>query len=120
MKIEMKRMARESLENFIDRNGLVLEVRSLPDLDRRVSPPRPVGETFYANIKGAEIKLGPILSSESGRGATAQEAVQKYIKLIRCQLLVIDAYKDTRREINVPWLTDDLEAETVARLQNAG
>lgn len=53
-------------------------------------------------FQNAEIKKRSILTAVRGDGFSREEAVDDYVRKIRGRLLVINAYKKTRREIIVP------------------
>lgn len=55
---------------------------------------------FRVSFKNVEIKDGSILKSLNGYGASKQEAINDYARKISKQLLVVDAYQDTRKEIS--------------------
>ena len=57
---------------------------------------------FYAAFDRAEVKHGGMLKGEYGDGPTPEEATKAYAQALRGQLLVIDAYKSSRREIRCP------------------
>lgn len=109
MKIERVRHAPApepvSLTTFADKYDLTLEINE-----------QPLGESkrkFWVRFKGAEVKDGAILAGVRGDGPTEYVAIASYVAQIKGQLLVIDAMKETRREIQVP--ADLFQPET-ARL----
>ena len=58
---------------------------------------------WTARFKGGEVKDGPILISEYGRGNTPQHALDNYISHIRGTVLVFNATGGAdRREYSVP------------------
>lgn len=57
---------------------------------------------YTAQFKRAEVKLDLFLTSFYGEGMTPEEAINKYASNIRGRVLVIDAYRETRRKIQVP------------------
>jgi hypothetical protein len=59
---------------------------------------------YSVRFNNCEIKNGCILSSEYGRGETIEHAIRDYISLISNKVIVLDAYKNSRRVINVPEL----------------
>lgn len=60
------------------------------------------GGGFIASFDHVEIKNGAILESLSGRGATPDDAIEAYGAMISEKLLVVNAWKDDRREIVAP------------------
>jgi hypothetical protein len=97
MKISMHSIPEITIQQFADKYDLEMEVHE-----------RKVGwmdnDRFYAFFTGAEVKSGCILGSEFGNGSTPDMAILNYANKISLKLLVIDAYKSTRREIEVPRL----------------
>lgn len=96
MKTTIIPINRQTIEEFADNHNLEMEVRELHP-ENRVSQ-------FYAHFKNAEVLRGRCLASVSGRGRTPELAIEAYAPQISGQRLVIDAYRDTRREIVVPCL----------------
>ena len=98
MKTTIENITEMTLKEFADLHGLEMRVveRNLPvgDPDR-----------FYAEFKSSEVKEGPVLVGTYGNGATPEEAIAAYKnELVVGTCLVIDAFKDTRKEIIVPRL----------------
>lgn len=83
-----------SLEEFADKHGLVMEVH---EREKPVNE----GKRFYAHFRGVEVLKDSVLVSEYGDGSDPVIAVAKYAKMISGKVLVLDAYKPTRREIIV-------------------
>lgn len=96
MKINTTLQPRSTLEEFADKHGLVMEVNERPP--KYNLPP------FYASFKGVEITDGSFLRSAFGNGEIPEEAIADYIIELSENRIVVDAYKETRREINVPIL----------------
>ena len=92
LKLESKPV---SLQDFADKYGLELNIteRENKDLPR-----------FYASFSNVEIKNGSVLSSCFGDGNTIEKAILDYVNRISEKLIVIDAFKPSRREIKVPKL----------------
>lgn len=65
-------------------------------------PNAALGDPWQASINGAEIKDGAMLSGAYGRGVTPMEALSHYCTLIAGRTLVLNAYRESRTEINVP------------------
>ena len=74
--------------------GRRLEIVRQPNSD--------LGEPWQAQINGAKVKEGALLSGAYGRGMTPMEALNHYCTLIAGRTLVLNAYRDSRTEINVP------------------
>ena len=98
MKIEKHEIPQTSIEDFADKNNLVMEIheRRLPD----ESPSR-----YYAHFKSAEAREGTCcLIGLFGNGRTPEEAIRNYAREISLRTLIIDAMTEHRREITVPRL----------------
>lgn len=100
MKIERKDVPVSTIQAFADKHDLVMEVY---ERGKGTSS----NMRYWANFKGAEVKDGPILSGATGNGPTPEAAIADYAIKISGELLVIDAYRPTRREISVPRLISD-------------
>lgn len=60
---------------------------------------------YYASFESAEVRTGRRgLLGEHGNGGKPSAAVADYARLISGRTLVVDAFKDTRREVDVPQL----------------
>ena len=58
---------------------------------------------WYAKLDDVEIKDGAILSGSFGNGRTPEEALQNYVKELKGQKIVIDAFsKDKRTVLDLP------------------
>lgn len=79
---------------FAEENDLTLKIHVNLDGEFRVS------------FKNVEIKTGSILSSGNGYGKSKQEAINDYARIISNKLLVVNAYKDNRKEIRCPHLKE--------------
>ena len=97
MKIKRKLILQMTIEKFADKHNLTLEVEERRNPSWGVPP-------IYVNFIDAEVKDGPILRGVIGNGSTEQEAIADYASRISCQRLVIGAYHQDRREIDVPRL----------------
>lgn len=102
MKLEIEALGGGSmtLDAFAELHGLTMRVveRSLsdaPDLPR-----------FCATFARVERKGNGVLISDSGNGATIEEAVRDYAARIAGRRLVFDAYGPCRKEFTAPniWL----------------
>lgn len=84
-----------NITEYCDVLNLELDVKYYPNQGCRWS----------ASIRHAEVKDSPdssILSSCFGDGATPENAIISHVSRIRGKLLVVDAYKKSRREYMVP------------------
>lgn len=82
-----------SISKFADLHGLEMEVHQRRDRD------------YYARFSLSEIKEGRMLIGTYGDGCNETEAIKAYALKISGQTLVIDAFRDSRREIFVPHLS---------------
>jgi hypothetical protein len=58
---------------------------------------------YYASFRNVEISERGLLVSASGNGDTPEEAIEAYANaLVGGRRLVIDAYKESRREVVTP------------------
>lgn len=89
------------IAKFAEEHGLEMEIR-----ERGPSLMSDMGmdymKRFYAKFKDSGIKEGCMLAGVYGNGATPEQAIQNYCHKIQGRLLVIGAYSDVRREIQVP------------------
>jgi len=97
MKIENNFIEEISIEEFAEKNDLVMQV-----FERRVPITNP--NRFYACFKHCEEKGDGVLIGTYGNGVTPDLAINEYVKMISLKTLVIDAYSDSRKEIKVPRL----------------
>ena len=98
MKIERYEITKSSIENFADKNGLIMEVHERP---YKVGDP----ERYYAHFKNSEVREGiDCLLGLMGSGSTPDEAIAEYAKRLSLRLLIIDSFLPSRREIKVPRL----------------
>lgn len=88
-----------TLDDFADANGLILVVREHPH------PARP-RERFYASFARTEIDRDGVFRSAYGRGASPNEAIAEYARIISAKRLVVDDHTPLRREIDVPHLAE--------------
>lgn len=107
MQIQRYLKPRDTLENFAAKHGLIMEVHER-DLGHSAGQ-------FYAHFQNAEVKDGACLVGTHGNGCTEDGAITQYAREISGKRLVIDAYKDSRREIEVPIL----EAPTWPTIQQS-
>ena len=98
MKIEESRLDRDTIEDFADKNNLVMEVC---ERSQENGPNR-----FYALFKNSNIKVGITLHLIFGNGHTSNEAMADYADKISNKLLIINANTIEQLEIVVPILND--------------
>lgn len=91
MRVERTLLDKCNLGAFADKHGLVMRVTEVPNM-------------LHASFEHCEIGGDGLLRGVYGVGATEDQAFKDYAKKISGKLLVIDAYKDTRREILAPVL----------------
>lgn len=91
-----------SFERFAERHGLTIKVTERPMWAWNLRHMQNNDSRFYANFDRCETKNGPFLRSEYGDGPTPEFAVAAYKNNLCGKLLVIDAMKPTRREIQCP------------------
>jgi hypothetical protein len=84
------------IEVFADKHDLIMVV------GERRSKELP---TYYAYFKYTDFKGDGVLIGSFGNGETPDEAIDDYISIISNTTLVINGFKDNRREIKVPTLT---------------
>jgi hypothetical protein len=100
MKIEIHSITEMSIEAFANIHGLTMEVH-----ERNVKADSHA--RYYAHFKGVEVKVSPgILGSTYGNGKTPKAAIAEYAMRISLQCIVVDAMRESRREIDVPRLID--------------
>lgn len=106
MNITITRVGEQlTFAEFADKHGLEMQVaeRTIDDYIKRHKIAR-----WCAHFKHAEVKGPGILSSVSGNGDTPEQAIADYARQLPGQLLVIDAFRPTRREIQCPneWIEE--------------
>jgi len=97
MKIKEELIPEISIEEFANQYNLTMVIG-----ERTVS--KDASNRYYAHFENAEIKESHLLSFSYGNGRTKEEAIKDYSRQISLKLIVLDAYKDTRKEIQVPRL----------------
>lgn len=97
MDITTNRIPSCTIEEFANRHGLEMVV---------VERKEPIGSPirYYARFERAEIKTNGMLCNEFGNGENPEEAIMNYAVAIEMKTLVINAYQDDRKEIEVPRL----------------
>jgi len=86
------------LDDFAAANKLELRVGRRPDNV-------PDELRYYASFDGAEVRTGRCgLLGVTGYGGKPAAAVADYARFISGRTLVVDAFKDTQRELDVPQL----------------
>jgi hypothetical protein len=97
MEIRKRLLERMTIEEFAEREGLIMEVVERP---RNI----PYNFPFYANFDHAEIQQGGFLIGAYGNGNTPEEAIENYARQISGLILIFNAYRDDRKEIRIPVL----------------
>lgn len=97
MKTITRAIPESSLEAFAVAHDLTMEV-----VERGADMRTFVGSRYYANFVNVEVKEGNMLSSAFGNGNTPALAIAEYTRRISEKLLIVDAYKPQRREIQAP------------------
>ena len=96
MKITRSHSVSMSVGAFAEQHGLAMKVHKRTD------------GSFSAEFEGAEVRRGTcMLLSMSGEGFTEELAISDYAQQLSGQLMIVDALRDTRREIWVPQLTGE-------------
>lgn len=98
MKVRLHKIPESTLEDFADKHGLTMVVRERGGKNAKT------GTAFFACFERAELATqdGYFLISIYGDGHTPEEAIEAYGRKISEGQLVVDAFRDTRREIRVP------------------
>jgi hypothetical protein len=97
METERHPVSEMTIEEFAENNNLIMEIHERND---------PKLPKHYAHFKLSDIKEGSCLIGKFGDGETEQEAIRNYAKEISGQLLVIGAFSNNRRNIQVPRLIE--------------
>lgn len=83
----------------------ILEFEIQNNLDLIVTQ-RPVymnpDNKYYVKFNNSEVKGMGVLTGVTGYGNTVEDAVKDYCKRISGKTLVLDAYTNNRKEINLP------------------
>lgn len=95
MKIEKHLILESTIQEFADKNNLIMEVheRNKIGYDR-----------YYVHFKHCEIEDGNVLIAAFGNGSTQEEAISNYACRISLQNIVIDSSSKNSRKILVPRL----------------
>ena len=98
MKIELTQIDQITIEDFADKNSLVMEVKERP---------YPIGNParFYAHFKNAKVQDGCMLITDFGDGKTPDDAIADYASKITLKTLVFNSFRPNRFELQVPRLT---------------
>src|SRR5574343_2105100 len=111
MKIEFSKFESITIEQFTQKNNLIMEIVEISSLHsfgmysqslKEISPddhPNNItnpkfGIQYRANFKGVEIKEGIMLISAYGTGETPEDAIDDYRRVITGKELVFNAYRD--------------------------
>jgi hypothetical protein len=100
MKIVLKEIPTMTIEQFAERNELLMEIYE------RITPSSR-SMRYFAHFRNAEVKDGEMLIGSFGNGATPEEAITNYALAISMKLLVIYEASKQVREIQVPRLIED-------------
>ena len=100
MEIQTHTVKRQTIEEFADEHGLVMEVR---ERGRRLAEDMGL-RRYYASFIGVDENGNGVLIGGFGNGDTPDEAIADYAARISELPLVVDAWKDSRREIRAPIL----------------
>lgn len=103
MQVVVHRVPESTLDEFAQKHGLVIVVT-----ERRMDRwQREHGLCRYvAMFQGAEVASGGLLRGEYGEGNTEEEAIRNYAEVISHERLIVGAFTDARREIDVPRLRE--------------
>lgn len=97
MKLKIDCIPVMTIEEFADKNELVMEI-----CERRV--PEGDANRFYASFESCEVKGNGVLIGVHGDGSTHEEAIRDYACRISLTTIVMNAYAKDRKEIQVPRL----------------
>lgn len=84
-------------------NPLEVLVNSLPD--ERIEIGKDVDGNFMVEYQHCDIKDGPVLRGDPGRGRSIWNAAEDYIKKISGKTLVFNAASASRKEVSIAVLT---------------
>ena len=97
MRVKITALKRQTLTEFAEENGLVLDVREIyRESDKRFH--------WLVSFENVEVKEGAILKGAYGDNYEITSSIRDYIGMISGQLLVVNAMKRSRREIRAPIL----------------
>ena len=101
MKVRTTSQPRATLEEFADRHNLVMEVKERP-LDCQHHG------KYTASFERAETTTpgSRILTGAYGDGETPEDAMRDYGQEISGKILVVNAWGDGRRELDVPIIVE--------------
>jgi len=106
MRMEIRRLHRQSIESFASMNDLTLKVYER-EHSFSLSLPR-----WYCHFSELEVMRNGALVSVSGNGNTIQEAVEDYCQKLSGQYVALNAMSNARRrQFHVPVLTPEYEGE---------
>ena len=93
MKIERKLVDESTIEDFADKNDLIMSVVERKSYSK--------GCKFYASFKNCDIANGGFLIGEYGDGENEEDAIKNYSKIISLKTLVVSD-EHRRRKIACP------------------
>lgn len=96
MIIQLRLIPSSSISDFADRHGLTMTVREC-------ATPAVCGR-YVAQFDDVEIAKGNMVESARGFGNTPVQAIARCVERISGKTIVINAFRPTRREIQVPRL----------------
>jgi len=103
MKIKDSCLDEMTLREFMEKYDLVLKIHERTGW---YNPNLGENGRFYCTIEKGVLLEGNALFAMIGDGATKQEAVDNYTKIISGKYLVVNASYKNRKEIQVPHLTE--------------
>ena len=104
MEIKLNKAPRMTIEEFADKHDLIMEVNERSPVLWKDESSR-----YYAHFRNAEISRDIFLAGSFGDGSTPEEAISNYAKEISGRTLVVEACRDSRRDIRVPILIEKEE-----------
>ncbi len=101
MKIEINKIPESTIEDFAIASNLTMEMNERPSVGFYKNLDR-----WYCQFKSAVLlsEDGNFLHDVTGNGNTQEIAIADYARRISEGTLVIDAWRDSRKEIKVPRL----------------
>ena len=104
MKMEIRRLPRQSIESFASMNDLTMNVHER----REKTLPK-----WFCYFSEVEVKRNSVLSMECGEGATIKEAIEDYCKNLSFKHVICRATDpEMRKAIFMGELTPEYHGET--------